>query len=1029
MPESRDDILAKLAIDGGLLTAEQVDEARATQKRAREELGLDETLGHILVSRKYLTQKQCDEIEGQVAVQTGEVRRFGAYEVVEKLGEGGFGGVYKARHVETGGLVALKILPPSLADGHLVARFKRESRLVQSLACDNIVGWVDFGLDEKHSCYYCALELIEGEDLQKRIARLGCLDEDEALAIASDIANALAHASAKGLVHRDVKPSNIMVTPGGRAKLLDLGLAKPQAETDGVRTRDGLFVGTVSYASPEQAKGQRDLDVRSDIYALGATLYHMLTGTPPFEADTELDVMEKHVKAVPHAPRAVRTDISEGASLVTMKMLEKDPAKRYQNADRLMDDIAAARAGGGDLLMRLRGQVTLRATRFEPAVGRASPRPSPRPGGGGDRKRSGLRPRARKTTHMTAAAAGRRGGGGAVIVGVLVLAAAAVGILVVASGGDGQRMAVGNGGQRTDAGDGETSGAALATAARRPEALPDDEHGDAAPAAAEEPVTTATTAADGTGRPGTVAAATAATDGSGGQGTAATDGNGGQPMATAATDGTGGPGTASDPLPSVADSHPLPSAAETAAAEEALAAFDDLLVRGAHAGAERVAADLRERIAAGADAPGLAAAARIAGVLAELPRAAKRGAHALVGKKVRLRLTTGHVAGDLAAIVETHMIVVTTFTINRETKRRDVDVRFSALHPEQLRELAVSAGWTVAEGDRRIMRAYASVGARDLDAAAEELAAAGDHDLAAHVRGLLERARAEFAYDEAIDRARGHAGARRWKGALEAAEAALAVRPGDEEATGIAADARRHIEPAPRVTIGLGPTASIELIYVRPGSFMMGSGASVEDARPARLVTLTKGFYIGKYEVTQLQYEAVMNENPSKHDDDPRVPAERVSWNDARRFCEKASALTGKRFRLPTEAEWEYAARAGTTGRWYFGDNERLLEDHAWYRENSGRDPHPVGQLRANPWGLHDVYGNVAEHVSDWYDDEYYRTAPPRDPPGPPTGTRHVVRGGSWYWREDMCTSAHRGAPDYQPDDSDNGFRIVVDVE
>ncbi|MHC4198865.1 MAG: serine/threonine-protein kinase, partial [Planctomycetota bacterium] len=249
MPDQKDTVLGKLAVERGFITQEQLDEALANQSKMREEMGIDQPVAQILVGKGLLGGDQIKELTKAVAHETGAVRFVGGYEVVARLGQGGMGAVYKARHVGTGRFVALKILPPSVATESLVARFKREAEITRKLESDNIVGCVEFGFDEKRKCHFCALEFIEGEDLRLRIKKTGRLPEEEAVAIARGIAKGLRHAYRNGLVQRDVKPANIMVTPDGKAKLLDLGLARPTGPQDVRLTQSGAFVGSAYYAS------------------------------------------------------------------------------------------------------------------------------------------------------------------------------------------------------------------------------------------------------------------------------------------------------------------------------------------------------------------------------------------------------------------------------------------------------------------------------------------------------------------------------------------------------------------------------------------------------------------------------------------------------------------------------------------------------------------------------------------------------------------------------------------------------------
>ena len=171
---------------------------------------------------------------------------------------------------------------------------------------------------------------------------------------------------------------------------------------------------------------------------------------------------------------------------------------------------------------------------------------------------------------------------------------------------------------------------------------------------------------------------------------------------------------------------------------------------------------------------------------------------------------------------------------------------------------------------------------------------------------------------------------------------------------------------------------------------------------------LSQPFYLGKYEVTQEQWETVMGENPSKFKG-PRHPVENVSWEDVQQFIGKLNREEGHtRYRLPTEAEWEYACRAGTTGDYGFFDNFFFgrLKRYAWNGGNSGGQTHPVGEKDPNAWGLYDMHGNVWEWVQDWYEGNYYRNSPATDPRGPSSGSIRVYRGGSWYFLASFCTVA-----------------------
>jgi formylglycine-generating enzyme required for sulfatase activity len=197
--------------------------------------------------------------------------------------------------------------------------------------------------------------------------------------------------------------------------------------------------------------------------------------------------------------------------------------------------------------------------------------------------------------------------------------------------------------------------------------------------------------------------------------------------------------------------------------------------------------------------------------------------------------------------------------------------------------------------------------------------------------------------------------------------------------------------PPANLTLDLGGGVTLELVYLKPGTFVMG-GESTTDGRftcievPRHEVKLTKGFYLGKYEVTQAQYQAIMGSNPSRSTKDPNCPVDNIPEGNATDFCDKLAEKTGQAARLPTEAEWEYACRAGSKTRWFFGDDPAQLGEYGWFKDNAGGKSHAVGQKKPNPWGLYDMYGNVCERVADRYAKDYYAKSPKEDPTGPAQG-------------------------------------------
>jgi formylglycine-generating enzyme required for sulfatase activity len=240
-------------------------------------------------------------------------------------------------------------------------------------------------------------------------------------------------------------------------------------------------------------------------------------------------------------------------------------------------------------------------------------------------------------------------------------------------------------------------------------------------------------------------------------------------------------------------------------------------------------------------------------------------------------------------------------------------------------------------------------------------------------------------------------------------------------------------KPGDLDTVDLGGGVKMDLVWVPAGSFQMGSPGPeqgrFENEGPVHTVELD-GFWMGKYEVTQEQYQAVTGKNP-RNFKGAKNPVEQVSWNHATEFCRKLTDKVGrasspaKSFRLPTEAEWEYACRAGSTTRFCFGDSDGGLDEYAWYDGNSGSKTHPVGEKKANEWGLYDMHGNVWEWCGDWYAAEY-GAGSAKNPQGPSSGEGRVLRGGGWYSLSPRgCRSATRGGGDPAGGNSGGGFRVV----
>jgi serine/threonine protein kinase len=260
------------------------------------------------------------------------------YVLEEWLGEGTMGAVYRAKQLSLERTVAVKVLTPHLAKNEsYLKRFQREARAVAKLNHPNVVSGIDVG--ESNGCRYFVMEYVEGPTLLQLLEKDGRLDPMTASKIILQIARALDHAHKAGLVHRDVKPANIIVMQkSGTAKLCDLGLAKEVTE-GGADTGEGRAMGTPFYISPEQARGAPNIDIRSDIYSLGATYYHAVTGRPPFTGPTPAVIMAKHLTEQVAPVRSVVPNIAHGIAAVIEKALQKSRADRYQDPEEMIDEL------------------------------------------------------------------------------------------------------------------------------------------------------------------------------------------------------------------------------------------------------------------------------------------------------------------------------------------------------------------------------------------------------------------------------------------------------------------------------------------------------------------------------------------------------------------------------------------------------------------------------------------------------------------------------------------------------------------
>jgi len=328
--------ILKLALEKEMVTEVQYEQCKELLRKSKK-IGLEATLEEILVKQGILFEEQIEELRHLSQLGDGGGTHFGPYRLGKLVGEGGMGKVYEGTHEFMGRVVAIKVINQSYtSDKTKAVRFFQEIRALIKLNHPNIVTIYDAG--RVHRSYYYAMELLSGPSLKEQVDKKGMLTEKEALALIRPIAKALSHAHATSIVHRDVKPENIVFDSNGLPKLADFGVVMHFDEHHMTLTQEGMTVGSLHYTPPEQAEGARDIDHRADIYSLGATLYYALAGRTVYTAETPHELLTKHLAGVMISPRKFNPSVSRRTVRIIKKMMAVNRDKRFQS----MDEVVAA---------------------------------------------------------------------------------------------------------------------------------------------------------------------------------------------------------------------------------------------------------------------------------------------------------------------------------------------------------------------------------------------------------------------------------------------------------------------------------------------------------------------------------------------------------------------------------------------------------------------------------------------------------------------------------------------------------------
>ena len=1075
-------------------------------------------------------------VAGDVAVGS----KLGPYELVRKLGQGGMGAVYEARHSKLGKTFALKVLPGGFASNRgALTRFEREMQAIGKLDHPHIIKATD--ADEWQGTHYLVMEYVEGTDLSELVKARGPLSVRDGCKAIRQAAMGLEHAHQHGLVHRDIKPSNLFVTKSGQIKLLDLGLARLGDDGEHQRglTTVGQVLGTPDYMAPEQWDDTHSVDARADLYSLGCTLFFVLTGRAPYADVTKsslLQLMKAHVEgAIPNLTD-IRLDVPAELNAIFARLLAKNADDRYATAGEVIAALEPFTRKGSDTevfagnpvfvpgkeppavravestseasivrdgsLSAQRSIKSLSASSTDDAFG------SNRPMIQSDRSASMV-----ETIIQSRPQQPSRGRGPLVIGISLVSLAVLIGLAIQFTSKP-----------ATNSATGETSTAGQSsTVSKNENQTPTGWHG--WPADAPRPAIAPFDADQAKKHQEEWAAYLKV------------------PVEWENAIGIkfrlippgeflmgSTPDEIDDHLQGInrADKHwqyvksegpqhrvVLTQAMYLSKTEVTQIEYESIMGKNPSffspdgedpVSAERVAGLVTsyhpvEGVAWDEAVEFCVKLGQRDQISPPEPPQGKNGG----APRMNYRLPTeaeweyagraGTVASFGLGNNQTDLEAVGWFEGNSGYRTHTVgelkpnpfglydihgnvwewvsDIWEPTYYSSSKGEPAVNPENQSHDGNLRLGRGgYWGSGAsncrvsnRDCNLRQARFNGVGLRIgiNAKDVKALIEQQSATSVTSES------------WHG-WPADAPKPAIAPFDAE------QAKKHQEEwAAYLKVPVEYTNSIGMKFrlIPPGEFLMGMSQEEVEAipaqhpnsehwkfwalssAPAHRVRLTQPYYVGTYEVTQEEYEKVVGRNPShfsltgkgkeqiKDKDTQQHPVESVSFIDAVEFCIKLSnqeiltqvygiannvitRLSGAGYRLATEAEWEWACRTGTATSWSHGEQEISLGTMAWYSATSGSRTHAVGELKANPFGLYDMHGNVWEWCQDWHDVQLYAQRSDRptvDPQGPETGSTRVLRGGSSFSFAFLCRSAFRFARDVGVRDGGFGFRVVLGVD
>jgi len=1055
MALSRDDFVRHLAASS-VMEADQVTSFLSSFP-ADQQPSDGEQLAQELVKQKKLTKFQAE----QIYAGKGKSLVLGNYTILDKLGQGGMGMVLKAEHKRLKRLVALKVLSPAaLKTPDALKRFHREVEAAAKLRHPNVVATDD--ADEGKGTHFLVMEYVDGSDLSVLVKKHGPLPAEQAVQCIIQAARGLKFAHEQGVIHRDIKPANLLIDVKGTVKILDMGLARIEDSVGGSSegaglTSTGTIMGTVDYMSPEQAMDTKHADARSDIYSLGCSLYYLLTGKVVYDGDTIMKKLMAHqhtpIPSLVADAASVRTNVgnsdagSVGHALDTVfrRMVAKRPEDRPQTMMEVIAELERCYAGGSATVVYQKAvdtatsgvsagsgtelQQFLKQSSVSASMSATSAAPADSKGtvvspssveaetmisSAAD---AGTDPRTEQTLtieqserlRLSKAGAGQ---GKKSRTTMLVSVVAAVVLLLLVT----FAMTRPPGKVRVANDDGASDKTPLKSEPDEPRNRPvgpkqvsvDDSQSDPPQYALDFNYQLQT----GLARvelppllrpfePCTVEMYVTSRSVSGvwdnrqlfivGEGVQLRQQNSNWDWFTPGKDNT----------------------------------YDRVIVEGGVAVGRRT---------------------HLAGVS--------------TGKELRLFID-GRLAGKTPLLGDLR-VVVSACLLGGGAMVSEEWKPFDGL----IDEVRISK---VARYDQKFTPAPR------FEADADTLSLYH-----------FDEGAGEELKDSSGNNNHGKIVGAKWvrvDGSPITSTSPLGSAPPRAIAPFDSKQARSHQEEWAKhlgVPVEYTNTLGMKFVLIPPGEFTMGSTPEeiaaalkevgedkhwqecIQSEAPQHKVILTQPIYLGVNEVTQAEYEKVMGVNPSYFApmgmgkeavaglETAEHPVETVSWNDAAEFCAKLSKqeklkpfyfrggetitpLDGTGYRLPSEAEWEFACRAGTATKYWIGDKDEDRVRAGWFGGNSGGRTHAAGELKANPFGLSDIHGNVWEWVQDGSDATYYgqfSEKPATNPNSPfSAGSQRVLRGGDWFAPAYYCRSSFRAAAVPQYRNYTVGFRVSLTVD